>query len=260
MEIRRLFPEPRTVTVAEAAATACEGGPADAARPCVALNFASTADGRITIGGRSGPIGNEADRELFHELRASVDAVMAGAATVSTERYGRLVRDEERRERRSANGLEPDPLAVLVSARLSIDPDLPLLQDPSSRVVIVTESERELEGVRAHVEYLRPADAPASREELRERASMLVLSPALRALRERWGIRTVMCEGGSVLAAALLREHLVDELYLSVAPTLAAGSGPTLVTGPPLEPPVPMELRSAHEAGGHLFLRYRIAG
>ena len=51
-------------------------------RPYVLLNMVSTADGRASIGGRSGPIGNRADRELFHALRASVDAVMAGAGTV----------------------------------------------------------------------------------------------------------------------------------------------------------------------------------
>ena len=258
MEIQRLFPDPLTVRVAEAAATVCDGGPADPERPCIALNFAATADGRITIGGRSGPIGNEADRELFHELRCRVDAVMAGAGTVGTERYGRLVRDPERRERRAAAGLDPDPLAVVVSARLTLEPDLPLLQDPDSRVVIVTESERELEGVRAKVEYVRPGDAPAAAEELRRRASMLTLAPALRALRERFGVATVMCEGGAVLAAALLRERLVDELRLSVAPTLAAGTGPTLVTGPPLEPPQAMELRTVHESGGHLFLSYAV--
>jgi 5-amino-6-(5-phosphoribosylamino)uracil reductase len=246
--------------VADAAASVCEDGPADPGRPCIALNFAATADGRITIAGRSGPIGNEADRELFHELRARVDAVMAGATTVATERYGRLVRDGERRERRRAAGLAPDPLAVVVSARLSLDADVPLLQDPDSHVVIVTESERELEGVRARVDYVRPADAPAAPEELYERASMLVLAPVMRVLRDRYGLGSVMCEGGSILAAALLRERLVDELCLSVAPKLAAGTGPTPVSGPPLEPPAEMELRSVHESEGHLFLRYRLRG
>ena len=48
-------------------------------RPRVLLNMVSTADGRATIGGRSGPIGGRADRELFHALRTAVDAVMVGA-------------------------------------------------------------------------------------------------------------------------------------------------------------------------------------
>ncbi len=44
----------------------------------------ATLDGRITIGGRSGPIGGPADRELFHDLREQADAVMAGAGTCAT--------------------------------------------------------------------------------------------------------------------------------------------------------------------------------
>ena len=255
MELRRIHPEPGLVGVTEVAAALRAAAP-PAERPHLALNFASTADGRITIGGRSGPIGNDADRELFHELRTQADVVMAGAGTVRTERYGRLIRDPERRERRRALGLEPDPLAVVVSARLLIDPDVPLFQDPDSRVVVVTASDGVLEGVRARVEYLRPPEAP---EVLPDGTPMLALAPPLRLLRDRYGVERVLCEGGSVLAGALLRERLVDELLLSLAPKLAAGSGPAIVTGPPLDPPVEMDLVTAHEAGGHLFLRYRVA-
>jgi riboflavin biosynthesis pyrimidine reductase len=185
---------------------------------------------------------------------------MAGAATVTTERYGRLVRDEGRREQRRERGLDPDPLAVVVSGRLNLTADLPLLQDPDSRVVIVTESDGVIEDVRARVEYLRPPEAPPPPHRPPESVRWPSLAPALRALRERWGVESVLCEGGSVLAAALLREGLVDELYLSLAPKLAAGTGPTVTTGPGLDVPAEMDLRSVHESEGHLFLRYRIRG
>jgi riboflavin-specific deaminase-like protein len=241
--------------VADVAAAVRRDAAPSGERPHLALNFASTADGRITVDGRSGPIGNEADRELFHELRGQADAVMAGATTVSGERYRRLIRDPERRERRRSAGLEPDPLAVVVSARLRIDPQTPLLQDPDSRVVIVTASAKELEGVRAKVDYLRP---PEAREELPVGGPMLELAPLMGLLRERHGVELVLCEGGSVLAAALARERLVDELLLSLAPKVAAGDGPALATGPAFEPPVEMTLVTVHEAGGHLFLRYRL--
>jgi riboflavin-specific deaminase-like protein len=257
MAFQRLRAGPDPVSAREVAAALREADvPAD--RPYLALNMVATGDGRITIGGRSGPIGGEADRELLHELRANVDAVMAGAATVNTERYGRLVRDEDRRQRRAEAGLEPDPLALIVSARLSLSPDVPLLQDPDSRVVIVTESEDELDGCRARIEYLRPDEVHATADDLEERVSMLALAPMLRQLRAD-GVRTVMCEGGSMLNSALLREGLVDELFLALAPKLAAGTGPTIVSGPPFDPPLEMGLVSAHEAGGDLFLRFRLA-
>src|ERR1700732_1657199 len=78
---------------------------APAQRPYVMLNMVSTADGRATVGGRSGPIGGRADRELFHELRTTVDAVMVGAGTVRAERYGRIIRDGARARRRRERGL-----------------------------------------------------------------------------------------------------------------------------------------------------------
>ena len=52
-------------------------------------NFVVTADGRATVGGRSGPIGGAADHELFHALRGQVDAVLVGTRTLAVERYGR---------------------------------------------------------------------------------------------------------------------------------------------------------------------------
>ena len=246
---RRIHPDSASLTAEEAAAVlrAVEP-PAD--RPYLVLNMVATADGRITIGGRSGPIGNDADRELFHELRAQVDAVMVGAGTVRTERYGRIVRDPDRRERRRQAGLEPDPLAIVVSARLALDPDIPLLQDPDSRVVIVTASDGEVEGARAQVEYMRVAAG--------DEPGVLGLAPVMRELRER-GVRTVLCEGGPVLNGTLLEERLIDELFLSIAPKLAGGAGPSVVAGPALEPPVEMDLVSALEADGHLFIRYRIS-
>ena len=136
----RLYPEPGRLSAEQAAAGFGPLGSTPEERPYVGLNMVATADGKATIAGRSGPIGNEADRELFHELRAQVDAVMVGAGTVRTERYGRLVRDPARRERRAARGLEPDPLAVVVSGRLDLPTDIPLLQAPEQRVVVITAS------------------------------------------------------------------------------------------------------------------------
>src|SRR5207248_795755 len=115
MAFERIYPDRARLTAEEAAAELGPIGSAPPDRPYLGLNMIATADGKATIAGRSGPIGNEADRELFHELRTQTDAVMAGASTLRTERYGRIVRDEGRRERRAARGLDPDPIAVIVS-------------------------------------------------------------------------------------------------------------------------------------------------
>jgi riboflavin biosynthesis pyrimidine reductase len=128
-----------------------------------------TTDGRASVDGRTAPISSLADRQLFHALRTRVDAIMVGAGTLRIERYGRMVPDAARREQRRLAGLQPDPLAIVVSGSLDLPADLPLLQDADSRVVIVTASERSIDGVGADVQYLRfpgGVDLPAALAQL----------------------------------------------------------------------------------------------
>jgi 5-amino-6-(5-phosphoribosylamino)uracil reductase len=200
-------------------------------RPYLVLNMAATADGRVAIGGRSAPVAGPADRALFHELRAQADAVMAGAATARVERY--------RPFRKAA-------LGVFVSGSLDIPADLPILEDADSRVVIVTGTDGTLGDVAADVTYLRQKGSE--------------LAPAMAALRSEFGVRSIVCEGGPHLNDSLLREGLVDELFLCVSPKLAGDSSqPAGVEGLALPRPVGLELVSLHDADDHVFFRYRVA-
>lgn len=232
-------------------------------RPRVVLNMVSTLDGRATLGGRSGAIGDSADRELFHALRTVVDAVLVGAGTARAERYRRLVREEPARALRRERGLQEEPLACIVSGRLALGPDIPLLADPQARVAILTPSQASLaaaeppvaegEGalVEAHIEYVRA-----------ERDGRLDLPSALAQLRERFAVGSVLCEGGPHLNAQLLAAGLVDELFLSLGPKLAGGdvTGEALriLAGPDLDPPIELELLSVLEHSSSLFLRYSV--
>src|SRR4051812_37092503 len=151
VKLRRLLPAPAELTPLEATSSLRLGDLAPPDRPYLVLNMVSTLDGRIAIDGRSGPIGDEADTLIFHGLRTQADAVMVGAGTVRTERYGRIVRRPELRERRASEGLAEDPLAIVVSGRLNLPADLPLLQSPESTVLVVTASENELPAAPARV-------------------------------------------------------------------------------------------------------------
>ena len=222
---RRLLPGPAANDLTAADVAAPLPVEPRAERPFVLLNMIATADGRATIAGRTGPIANRADYELFHALRERVDAVMVGAETVRVEGYGPMAQ-----------------LAVVVSRSVELPVDRGLLAAESNRVVIVTPSpDRELPPCAATVSYLREAD----------------LAVALRRLREEHGVDSIDCEGGPGLNATLVPAGLVDELHLVIASKLAGGHDPlTLLSGDTLDPPVDLSLLSLHESGGYLFARY----
>lgn len=235
---------------------ATQTGAADAAsstdasvldRPRLVLNMVATVDGRAALDGRTASLGNWADRELFHALRAEADVVLVGAGTVREERYGRIVRDPDSRARRTQAGRSEEPLAAIVSGSLSLSTQLPLLNAPEARVVILTNSDAELPPTAAAVEYLRTPGGQVD------------LAGAMAQLRARFGAELVLCEGGPRLNADLLRAGLVDELFLSVSPQLAGGSDALrIVYGPELVPPVELQLVSVLESESHLFLRYAV--
>jgi riboflavin biosynthesis pyrimidine reductase len=221
-------------------------------RPHVLANMVATVDGRATLSGRSGPLSGASDRALFHGLRAAVDGVLVGAGTVRTERYGRMIAEDSTRRLRRERGLSEEPLACIVSGRLAIDEDLPLLQEPSARVAILTSSSASLPASNAQVDYVRAA-----------REGRLDLEAALLKLRERFGVDSLLCEGGPHLCGQLLAAGLLDELFLSLSPLLAGGEpagGEALriLAGTELQPPLGMELRGVLQSDSYLFLRYGV--
>jgi 5-amino-6-(5-phosphoribosylamino)uracil reductase len=247
MGLRRIYPEPATLDPEGGIAGLRWADLAPPERPYVVLNMVATADGKAAVEGRTRAISSETDRAIFHNLRTQADAVMAGAGTVRTERYGPIMKTEELRAKREREGLDPHPLAVIVSGSLHLPVDAPLLQDPDSRVLILTQSREELDGVRAQVTYMRSQGGPFD------------LRPMMERLRSEHDVRSVLCEGGPTLNASLLPYGLVDELFLTISPTRAGGADAlTIVAGAPLPELAQLELVWALEDESELYLRYRL--
>jgi riboflavin-specific deaminase-like protein len=242
--VRRLIPDHSETTVEQQLEDYRPWeGPHDD-RPFVAANFAVTVDGRATIGGVSGPIGSEADTAMLAGLRTRFDAVMIGAGTMRAERYGRVVADQEQRERRERIGLPHDPLMVIVSGRLDLPWDASLFTAGGGRVLIFTASEAE------------PPETAASLRVVRHEGQVDVAA-ALRHLREERGIRALLCEGGPHLHGQLWAAGLVDDLFLTIAPRMTGAEAPRIVEGGPLPAIAELELAWLLEQDGELFARYR---
>ncbi len=246
MEFRQLLPEPRAVTVDTLLAALPVSVPAPPDRPYTLVNFVSSADGRAAFGGRSGPLGDDGDRAMFHGLREQVDAVLVGTGTLRTERYGRVLGKPERRERRLNRDLPPEPIACIVTRSGDVPTDIPLFAEPEARIVIYSPIELGI-------------DCAAQVAVIRLDPGELTQTTVFRHLRAEFGVRLLLCEGGPTLFASLLLEDLVDELFLTFAPVLTGGgTSPTITSGPELSELAALRVRWLLERNDSLYFRYAV--
>ena len=215
---------------------------ADSELPRIVAVWIGSLDGRSTLDGRSSGLSNAADRTLFLGLRAQADAILVGSRTLAIERYRRPGRNPRMRERRAALGLAEEPAVLVVSRELSLPLDIPLLQDPESRVQILTWSDAEPPPVPARVGVIR---LPRGDRELR---GALVAARAA-------GIRSVLCEGGPTLLGLLIAEDLLDELVVTIAP-MFVGAGEQPVVDGLAHPPRRYRLGALDREDDYVFARY----
>lgn len=192
------------------------------AQPRVRMNFVESADGAVSLGGRSGPLGGATDRSVMQVLRAMADVVVVGAGTVRAEGYGGLRVEGEDARWRVAAGLEEQPPLAIASGGLQLDPDDDVFTRAVRRPVIVTTDAayRRRGGL-----FESAADVLACGE-----AETIDLPAMLTALADR-GWTQVLCEGGPHLFGALLEADLVDEVCVTIAPRFVGGDAGRIVRG-----------------------------
>ncbi|MEO5373275.1 MAG: bifunctional diaminohydroxyphosphoribosylaminopyrimidine deaminase/5-amino-6-(5-phosphoribosylamino)uracil reductase RibD [Alphaproteobacteria bacterium] len=177
-----------------------------AGRPLVTLKLASTLDGRIAMAsGESRWITGDSARAHAHRLRAEHDAVMVGIGTALADDPDLTCR---------LPGLSGhSPVRAVVDSRFRLPPSSRLVataHQVPTWIIGCVDSPVDLGPSILGV----PADADGHVD----------LRAALAALGGR-GITRVLVEGGGHLAAALLRQGLVDRLVWFHAPRVIGGEG-----------------------------------
>lgn len=218
--------------------------PGTAGRPYLACNFITTLDGRATMGGDTSRLGYQTDSRALMRLRTFADAVMVGAGTIRVERYDRILPEQRLRGYREQIGLCQEPLTVILTDAMELPWDTGLFSDGHGEVLIATSSSASPPPTTTTVEVLRYPGGVDVRQ-------------LLEHLRRERGVESVICEGGPTVLNELIKEGLVDDLFLTQNPVLV-GSGERGLAQAPLPAPVPAELAWALEAEGELFTRWRL--
>lgn len=223
--------------------------------PWVTLKYAMTLDGKIAaIGGDSRWVSGPESREMVQDMRSRHDAILVGSGTALADDPLLTVR-EPALSRRSDSGGHPQPLRVVADGRARMTPGMAMFRSeegPGGAVLIATLAGNEPERLAAL------AGAGAAIIEFSPRDGHVPLPALMRDLARR-GVNRVLCEGGGELAAGLIREHLVDEAVVFIAPKIVGGGdapGPVADMGlRRMAEAVRLEVREWSRVGDDIMIR-----
>ncbi len=171
-------------------------------RPWLRLKVAASLDGKTALNnGVSQWITGPDARRDGHAWRARACAILTGIGTVRDDDPQLSVRDV---------ATTRQPLRVVVDSKLEISPAARILQDGPVLIVGAAENAEKMALLRSTGNFV---------EILNNSAGKVDLKALLELLAQR-GINEVHAEAGFKLNGSLLREGLVDELLLYLAPCL----------------------------------------
>jgi riboflavin biosynthesis pyrimidine reductase len=192
----------------------------------VRANMVSTLDGAATgDNARSGTINTGADRDVFALLRALTDVILVGAGTARIEGYRRArIRAPwlDLREGRAAH-----PTMAIVSRSGEVPISVSQAREDSGDVLLVTCTRAGHEKIDLARELLGEDGV------IVEGDDSVDVAVALDAMALR-GMRRILCEGGPHLVRDLIASGRLDELCLTLAPTLVGGDHPRITAGDPV--------------------------
>lgn len=167
-------------------------------RPWVILKAAASLDGRTAMAdGESRWITSESSRADVHRLRARMSAVLTGSGTARADDPALTAR---------CGGVTRQPVRVLVDGSLQVPPSSRLFE-AGAQVVVATTADARKATYPAHVDVVR----------LQGGGGRVDLNRLMCQLGER-GINDLLVEAGASLNGVLLKNNLVDEIVLYMAP------------------------------------------
>ena len=186
-------------------------------RPWVRMKIAASIDGKTALkSGASQWITSEPARCDGHRWRARSCAVLTGIGTILKDNSQLTVRHVE---------TPRQPLRVVVDSRLEIKPDARVLRGEGELVFTANASEGKIADlVNVGAQPIMMPNAIGGVDLVRMMSKLA-----------DYEINELLVEAGSKLSGSLIREGLVDELVIYLAPCLIGDSAQGMMSLPELE-------------------------
>ena len=223
-------------------------------KPYVILNGAMTLDGKIaTKTGNSQISGNE-DLLRVHKIRKDVDGIMVGIGTV-------LCDNPRLTTYRVSSNKEDNPIRIVVDNKARTPLNYKVLNDEAKSIIAVSNlcdennKNSDIQAVKRAKELSKKAEIFYSSKDCVD------LKEFMNYLYEK-GIKTLLLEGGSTLNFSMIKENLIDEIRICIAPMIVGGKdSKTFFDGEGfdlMKDSVKLNLKNSYKLGNDFIMEYTV--
>jgi 2,5-diamino-6-(ribosylamino)-4(3H)-pyrimidinone 5'-phosphate reductase len=225
-------------------------------RPYIAFNMVASIDGKTTTSkGDMTGLGSRMDRQVMNRLRSQVDAVVVGGETFRNDPFIPTIKPDLMEERQK-NFTKAQPLGIVVTNSGNLPLDHQFWQAGKDLRLIFLGAAASLEA-----EKSLSAKAEVVRMSSEISSDRINLAEMLDMLWRKFGVKTLMVEGGASLNYEFVSTGWSDELFLTICPKLVGGTlNSTILSGENygLANLVDLSCRSLYHHQNELYLRYQI--
>ena len=213
-------------------------------KPYVILNAAMTLDGKIATKTGSSEISGKKDLVRVHKLRKEMDGIMVGINTL-------LADDPRLTVHKIDSKKEDNPVRIVVDSKARTPLDFRILNSDAPTIIATTENadSEKIEALEKKATVLKCG---------KDRVNLKLL---MKELKEMW-ISSLMLEGGSTLNYSMLKDGLVDEVRVCVAPMIVGGvHAKTLVDGEGIDcmgDAIKLKFKKSYFLDEDLILEYKV--
>ena len=223
-------------------------------KPYVILNAAMTLDGKIATKTGSSEISGPEDLERVHEIRKKADGIMVGIGTV-------LADDPRLTVHKIPSSKSDNPIRVVVDNKARTPIDFRILNDDADTIIAVG-------SICDENNPDSDEDAVSRAKAISQKADVFYSSKTPVDLVEFMdylyskGIRTLMLEGGATLNFSMIKDNLIDEVRICIAPMIAGGrDAKTFFDGKGfdyMKDAVKLELVKSYSCGKDFVMEYKV--
>ena len=223
-------------------------------KPYIILNAAMTLDGKIATKTGNTEISGQEDLIRVHNIRKNVDAIMVGIGTILSDNP-RLT------SYRVSSNKEDNPIRIVADNKARTPLNYKVLNDEAKTIIAVSNLCNE-KNKNCDMDAVNRAKEISKKVEVFYSSKDYIDLKELMNYLYNKGIKSLLLEGGSELNFSMIKENLVDEIKVCIAPMIVGGKDAKNIFGGEgfdlMKDSVKLKLEKYYPLGKDFIMEYKV--